>query len=120
MTDWRTRALCLDSPEDMFHPLPADQDGQAAAIAVCQSCPVIYECRQEGARTGSSGVWGGIYRPDQHQAKIRPPDCPEPSGKSYYRHVQRRETPCQACVDAERTERQARRERREQRTAATA
>lgn len=61
--DWRHQAACRDhDPELWFSVKPYEQ---AAALAICRSCPVIGECRRfadEHNRIDGyqlQGIWGG-------------------------------------------------------------
>lgn len=61
--DWRHQAACRDhDPELWFSGKPYEQ---AAALAICRSCPVIGECRRfadEHNRIDGyqlQGIWGG-------------------------------------------------------------
>ena len=61
--DWRHQAACRDhDPELWFSGKPYEQ---AAALAICRSCPVIGECRRfadEHNRINGyqlQGIWGG-------------------------------------------------------------
>ena len=56
--DWAQQAACVDAdPEWFFADQPADQ---ARALAFCRRCPVAVECLQEGVRSRSDGIWGGL------------------------------------------------------------
>lgn len=63
---WRIKAACLGHPQpEWFFPLPTDTWAKQAAQKVCATCPVKTECRDEGRRTNSEGIWGGdiYYQP---------------------------------------------------------
>ncbi|WP_425459059.1 WhiB family transcriptional regulator [Bifidobacterium longum] len=50
--DWRHQAACRDhDPELWFSGKPYEQ---AAALAICRSCPVIGECRRPPTSTTGS------------------------------------------------------------------
>lgn len=56
--DWAQHAACVDAdPEWFFADQPADQ---ARALEYCRRCPVAVECLQEGVRSRSDGIWGGL------------------------------------------------------------
>lgn len=59
-SEWLRHAACRDADPELFHPLSArDGDTINAALAYCDSCPVVRECgRMRGPATG---VWGGRY-----------------------------------------------------------
>ncbi|WP_109472808.1 WhiB family transcriptional regulator [Ornithinimicrobium cavernae] len=72
--DWQHEGLCRTrSPELFFHP-----DGErgsvkrareARAIALCQACPVISECREHALTVPEPyGVWGGLT--EEERAEI--------------------------------------------------
>lgn len=72
--DWRDKAACaapgIDpglffSPDSGERGRPrarcADDAREAAALAVCASCPVMEQCRAWAIQTGERhGVWGGL------------------------------------------------------------
>jgi len=64
--DWQLLGACRSSDSDLFFH-PENERGQArerreaAAKAVCGSCPVRERCRQHALSVGESyGVWGGM------------------------------------------------------------
>jgi hypothetical protein len=68
---WQADAACLGAPEpdQFFSEAPANQ---AAALAVCEACPVTEQCRSYAIETDSEGVWGGSTSADRRQTKTRP------------------------------------------------
>lgn len=64
--DWQLEAACRKTnPETFFHPEgergPRRRDREAAAKAVCQSCPVVAECLEHALNVREPyGVWGGL------------------------------------------------------------
>ncbi len=64
--DWQLEAACRElGPETFFHPEgergPRRRAREAAAKAVCRSCPVITECLQHALAVHEDyGVWGGL------------------------------------------------------------
>lgn len=64
---WHADAACSADPEAMF------PDTNAArityALAVCEGCPVRYECLADALRTGETahGIRGGLL-PEQRKA----------------------------------------------------
>ena len=60
-TDWRSRAACAEVVRAGYDPFFADNKAEiAAAIAICQQCPVRCECLAYAVRTQQRhGVWGG-------------------------------------------------------------
>lgn len=55
--DWFPKAACLESDPKIFFPVNGHM--AAKAIKVCQTCPVIEECREFGSGE-EYGVWGGL------------------------------------------------------------
>lgn len=99
MIQWRDKAACLGEDPTIFHRLSGDDPGCAGmteterkdlerenfvkAKALCESCPVRQECRNEGARFdfGDKGeflagnqfsVWGDLPRGYSGKKKGRP------------------------------------------------
>lgn len=71
MSNWRDDASCrhLD-PEDInvFFPWtaevgdkPSQSDIKYATGKYCDGCPVRDACLDFAAKTGSQGIWGGVY-----------------------------------------------------------
>jgi WhiB family redox-sensing transcriptional regulator len=64
--DWQIDGSCrTEDPRLFFHPEgergPARRDRDAAAKAVCASCPVMQECRRHALTVREPyGVWGGL------------------------------------------------------------
>ena len=59
MTHWRDLAACKDGPAPMF----ADYPHYGPGLAICARCPVVTECRIDGAHE-AWGIWGGTV-PEQ-------------------------------------------------------
>jgi hypothetical protein len=49
---------CAGIDPDVF--FPADDDGLAAAIAICDGCAVRQLCRTIAMARAETGVWGGV------------------------------------------------------------
>ena len=69
--DWQLRGACrgLD-PSVFFHPEgergPRRSNREAAAKAVCATCPVLLRCREAAlAAREPYGVWGGLSENDR-------------------------------------------------------
>lgn len=68
---WQRDAACRDMDSEIFfHPDwergPARARREATAKAVCQSCPVVEQCRAHGLTFQEPyGVWGGLSRHDR-------------------------------------------------------
>lgn len=64
--DWQLDGICRTaSPETFFHPEgergPARRNRDAAAKALCQTCPVLRQCREHALRVREPyGVWGAM------------------------------------------------------------
>ncbi len=79
--DWMAEAECVwHDPELFFH--PSNEKGlererrAALAKAVCDYCPVMFECRDYSLRSREQyGVWGGLAegeRPDSYVNRSNP------------------------------------------------
>lgn len=65
---WTDKAACKGKGEIFYAP-PSERPQarlrrEAIAIAICLSCPVIAECREEG-RDEEYGIWGGTTEIDR-------------------------------------------------------
>jgi WhiB family redox-sensing transcriptional regulator len=64
--EWQFDGSCRrEDPDVFFHPEgergPSRRNRDAAAKAVCQSCPVLQQCREHALRVREPyGVWGGM------------------------------------------------------------
>jgi len=56
---WRQHAACRGASPAAFYPEPGQWNVAAAAIAVCQTCPVVKQCGEVGAGE-VYGIWGGV------------------------------------------------------------
>jgi WhiB family redox-sensing transcriptional regulator len=69
--EWQQKGACRHAdPRLFFHPEsergPARLARDAAAVAICATCPVIEECRQHGLAVRELyGVWGGLTERDR-------------------------------------------------------
>ncbi len=76
--EWQGLGACRDvDTEAFFHPDgergPSRSGREAAAKAVCATCPVIVQCRAHAlAAREPYGVWGGLSESDREQALGRP------------------------------------------------
>ena len=67
---WRDDAACLTADPEMFFPEPADHVSAAAAVAVCNTCPVTDACLRDALETGEQhGIRGGLT--PRHRAQLR-------------------------------------------------
>ncbi|EWT03807.1 Transcription factor WhiB [Intrasporangium chromatireducens Q5-1] len=64
--DWQIEGACRTvSPETFFHPEgergPRRRAREAAAKAICGSCPVVTQCLQHALSVREPyGIWGGL------------------------------------------------------------
>lgn len=68
--DWRHQAACRDTDPNTMTPERATPAAVAAAVAVCDGCPVLEQCRalaQE--QLGTYGVWAGEWWGDPPRAE---------------------------------------------------
>ena len=69
--DWQMDGACRSEDTELFfHPEgergPSRSGREAAAKAVCATCPVIAQCRAHAlAAREPYGVWGGLSEPDR-------------------------------------------------------
>jgi WhiB family redox-sensing transcriptional regulator len=66
---------CRGNPEPFFHPYgerePSRSRREAAAKAVCATCPVLVRCREHAlAAREPYGVWGGLSE-EERDALLR-------------------------------------------------
>lgn len=54
---WRSRAACMRADPEIFFPEQGRSD--AAAKAVCRTCPVTAPCLIDALTHNMRGVWGG-------------------------------------------------------------
>ena len=65
---WRRDAICVGANPDLFYPTRGGTHTDATAI--CQQCPVRWECLMFAMETHESwGVWGGLS--EQYRRRIR-------------------------------------------------
>lgn len=71
--EWQQHGACrAQDTELFFHPDgergPSRSGRQAAAKAVCASCPVLRQCREHALTVREPyGVWGGLSEDDREQ-----------------------------------------------------
>jgi WhiB family redox-sensing transcriptional regulator len=71
--EWQFDGLCrTTNPETFFHPEgergPSRRWRDQRAIAICEACPVIQECREHALRVREPyGVWGGMTEEEREQ-----------------------------------------------------
>jgi WhiB family transcriptional regulator, redox-sensing transcriptional regulator len=75
--EWQAAAACRAAdPHLFFHPEgdrgPARNKREAAALAICATCPVIQPCRRHGLNVREEhGVWGGLTENDRSAMRRR-------------------------------------------------
>lgn len=70
---WLTSASCLAVEPETFFPERTDHEGQAAAIAICEQCPVRQACLDDDLKrpvSDQNGIRGGKTA-EQRKAIIR-------------------------------------------------
>lgn len=64
--EWQFEAACKGMPTDIFFYSdrergPRRERRERAAKAICSSCPVINQCREQALRLAEPyGIWGGL------------------------------------------------------------
>ena len=75
--EWQLRGACRSRDTELFfHPDnergPRREAREAAAKAVCASCPVLMQCREHALATREPyGVWGGLSEPEREAILTR-------------------------------------------------
>ena len=108
--DWEQRAACRPGngyQPDLWFPHPTDRATRLLAESIChEECPVRTECGDTAEyRREPFGVWGGHdVNPTGGLSapRGRPPKGGHGCGtvRAFKRHLDRGETPCQACREA--------------------
>lgn len=68
---WQNSGACRDLPSEMFfHPDgergPNRRNRENKALAVCATCPVIQQCRNQALVIQEPyGIWGGLTEEDR-------------------------------------------------------
>ncbi len=71
--EWQHLGACRNLDNALFfHPEgergPRRRQRDAAAVAVCRSCPVIEKCRAHALRSREAyGVWGGLTEDERER-----------------------------------------------------
>ncbi|ACU39395.1 WhiB family transcriptional regulator [Actinosynnema mirum] len=72
-TNWRRRAACRYSDPELFFPRGRNQHARhqtEAARAVCHTCPVVDQCREEAlTMQRDDGVWGAMAADERRTLK---------------------------------------------------
>lgn len=56
---WHAQAACRTAERNTFYPAPTDEEGNAAAKAICARCSVRTTCLEQNIDE-PHGVWGGM------------------------------------------------------------
>jgi WhiB family redox-sensing transcriptional regulator len=67
--EWRQQALCRGYDTQIFYPAERDITGLRQAKAICATCAVIEQCREEALENGERGVWGGLSDRERERLK---------------------------------------------------
>jgi WhiB family transcriptional regulator, redox-sensing transcriptional regulator len=101
---WMAHAICKGAGDVFFptetRPARVNPQQYERGVKLCQSCPVIDECREYG-RDEKFGVWGGTTPADRspRMAIAAPGKCGTQEG--YSAHIRRSKTePCERCQEA--------------------
>jgi len=70
---WMDHGLCRDDPDpDLWFATDAQTASRAAAVAVCNLCPVKAECIDLAIRSRAEfGIWGGLDPTEIRKLKRR-------------------------------------------------
>jgi WhiB family redox-sensing transcriptional regulator len=72
--DWASDCACRGRTELFFAPNGATENSkqrrtrEKIALSICNSCPVILECRAHARLRGEQGIWGGETDEDRWNA----------------------------------------------------
>ncbi|WP_380167205.1 WhiB family transcriptional regulator [Jannaschia sp. R86511] len=75
--EWQMDGACRAEETSLFfHPEgergPARRNRDAAAVAICQACPVMVQCREHALAVREPyGVWGGMTEDEREAAYSR-------------------------------------------------
>jgi WhiB family transcriptional regulator, redox-sensing transcriptional regulator len=67
ITDWRTRAACVDADPELFFPEGTSDPAIDRAKRICTDCPVRARCLDWALSHGAYfGIWGGRTEAERH------------------------------------------------------
>jgi len=69
---WRDRAACRGADTDLFFPGRGEAKKQVAAVAYCQTCPVMFECLTYALHFQHRelpGIYGGTTENDREKLR---------------------------------------------------
>ena len=75
--EWQLQGACRGKDTDLFfHPEgergPSRSNREAAAKAICRTCPVLTECREYAMLVREPhGIWGGLNEYERRQLLAR-------------------------------------------------
>jgi WhiB family redox-sensing transcriptional regulator len=78
--DWQLEGSCRrENPDIFFHPCgergPSRRNRDNAAKAVCQSCPVLQNCREHALQVREPyGVWGAMTADEREAMHVASAD----------------------------------------------
>ncbi len=76
--DWQLRSACRDVDTELFFSARREnpqqrQERQRLAKDICNSCPVLAQCRQYALSSGEEhGIWGAMTEADRRRALKSP------------------------------------------------
>ncbi len=67
-SDWRLRALCAQTDNDIFFPEKGGSTREAKQV--CSNCEVRSECLEYALRSGEQfGIWGGLSKAERNRLR---------------------------------------------------
>lgn len=119
--EWRLRAACAGSWDDMYPAHPGDRRYRLPAKQLCVPCPVRRDCLRYAMDTERSeyerfGVWGGLTPEERqelavaeglpsghkHGGHLGPQPINHGTPEGARAHYRRGEQPCPPCAQANR------------------
>lgn len=65
----KENGVCKDEPWELFYPTYDSPSSTAAAIAICNRCPIKPECLEWALKHDEEGVWGGTSEATRRSLK---------------------------------------------------
>jgi Transcription factor WhiB len=97
---WMESAACRGmGPSLFFHDRAQTRDVSREALAVCNTCPVMSECRVYG-RDERYGVWGSTIPAERSPRAQRPMQAQCGTWQGYHKHKRASEDACDRCLAA--------------------
>lgn len=70
--EWKADAACRGQDPELWFPLWGDHETADKAKAICNECPVKYECGEYAYNTKTyDGIWGGQTERERNNARRR-------------------------------------------------